>query len=200
MCHIYTHTSEKKRENIGVLEQSVGSQEHQKITINQRNRICQVRKFSILICMGRCKSLCVCVCARTLSCVQLFVTPWTVALPAPLSMGVSMQEYWNGLPFPIPGDLPNPGIELTSLEFPALADRFFTTSATWGWTIWVWAHWNHSFDMHLTYLGPIFWVSSGLTSSHRWLWYPCLLLWQEIFHFSVPSKTIWHGPYVLMNV
>ena len=122
MCHIYIHTSEKKRENIGVWEQSVGSQEHQKITINQRNQICQVRKFSIFLCMGRCKSLCV--CARTLSCVQLFVTPWTVALQASLSMGVSMQEYWNGLPFPIPGDLPNPGIELASLESPALADRF----------------------------------------------------------------------------
>ena len=41
--------------------------------------------------------------------VQLFVTPWTVQVP--LSMGFSRQEYWNGLPFPFPGDLPNPGIE-----------------------------------------------------------------------------------------
>ena len=39
------------------------------------------------------------------------VTPWTVAHPAPLSMGFSKQEYWNGLPFPSPGDLPDPGIE-----------------------------------------------------------------------------------------
>ena len=39
------------------------------------------------------------------------VTPWTVACQAPLSMGFSRQEYWNGLPFPSPGDLPNPGIE-----------------------------------------------------------------------------------------
>ena len=39
------------------------------------------------------------------------VTPWTVAHPAPLSMGFSKQEYWNGLPFPSPGDLPNSGIE-----------------------------------------------------------------------------------------
>ena len=43
------------------------------------------------------------------------VTPWTVAHKAPLSMGFPKQEYWNGLPFPTPGDLPNPGIELTSL-------------------------------------------------------------------------------------
>ena len=38
-------------------------------------------------------------------------TPWTVARQAPLSMGFSRQEYWSGLPFPSPGDLPNPGIE-----------------------------------------------------------------------------------------
>ena len=43
------------------------------------------------------------------------------------SMGFSRQEYWSGLPFPIPGDLLNPGIEPTSLESPALADRFLTT-------------------------------------------------------------------------
>ena len=41
----------------------------------------------------------------------LFATPWTVAHQAPLSMGFSRQEYWSGLPFPSPGDLPDPGIE-----------------------------------------------------------------------------------------
>ena len=46
-----------------------------------------------------------------LSCVQLFATLWTVAHQAPPSMGFSRQEYWSGLPFPSPGDLPNPGIE-----------------------------------------------------------------------------------------
>ena len=66
---------------------------------------------------------------QTLSCVQLFVTPWTTACQSPLSMQFSRQEYWSGLPFP-PGDLPNPGIEPTSLMSPALADGFFTTSAT----------------------------------------------------------------------
>ena len=49
-----------------------------------------------------------------LSCVQLFVTPWTVVHQTPLSMGFPRQEYWSGLPFPSPGDLPNPGIELRS--------------------------------------------------------------------------------------
>ena len=48
---------------------------------------------------------------KSLSHVRLFVTPWTVAHQAPLSMGFSRQEYWSGLPFPSPGDLPNPGIE-----------------------------------------------------------------------------------------
>ena len=43
--------------------------------------------------------------------VRLFVTPWTVALQAPLSIGLSRQEYWSGLPFPSPGDLPNPGLQ-----------------------------------------------------------------------------------------
>ena len=41
------------------------------------------------------------------------------------------QEYWSGLPFPSPGDLPHPGIEPASLKFPALAGRFFITSTTW---------------------------------------------------------------------
>ena len=53
------------------------------------------------------------------------VTPWTVACQSPLSVEFSRQEYWNGLPFPFPGDLPDPGIK------PALAGRFFTTSTTW---------------------------------------------------------------------
>ena len=52
------------------------------------------------------------------------VTPWTVARQAPLSLGFSRQEYWSGLPFPLQGDLPDPGIEPTS---PASAGGFFIT-------------------------------------------------------------------------
>ena len=59
-----------------------------------------------------------------LSCVQFFATTWTVARQAPLSMGFFWQEYWNGLPFPSPGHLPDPGIKPASL---ALAGGFFTT-------------------------------------------------------------------------
>ena len=56
-------------------------------------------------------SLLSCRCGQSLSPVWFFVTPWTVARQAPLSMGFSRQEYWSGLTFPSPGDLPNPGIE-----------------------------------------------------------------------------------------
>ena len=55
-----------------------------------------------------------------LSRVQLFVTPWTVDRQASLSMGLSRQEYWCGLPCPPPGGLPDPGIERVSLVVPAL--------------------------------------------------------------------------------
>ena len=65
------------------------------------------------------------------SCVQLFVTLWTVACQMPLSMGFSRQEYWSGLSFPPPGDLPDSGIKPTSLMSPALAGGFFVTSTTW---------------------------------------------------------------------
>ena len=51
---------------------------------------------------------------KSLSRVRFFVIPWTVAYQAPLPMGFSRQEYWSRLPFPSPGDLPDPGIELGS--------------------------------------------------------------------------------------
>ena len=64
---------------------------------------------------------------QSLSSIRLFETPWTVAHQGPLSVGFSRQEYWSGLSFPSPGDLPHPGIEPTSLMSPALAGSFFTT-------------------------------------------------------------------------
>ena len=72
-----------------------------------------------------------------LSCVQLLVTPWTVTCQAPLSTEFPRQEHWSWMPFPTPGDLPDPGIKPTSLESPALAGGgrglegwFFTTNTT----------------------------------------------------------------------
>ena len=52
---------------------------------------------------------------KSLSRVRLFVTPWTVAYQAPPTMGFSRQEYWSGVPFPSPGDIPDPGIKPGSL-------------------------------------------------------------------------------------
>ena len=65
--------------------------------------------------------------AKMLSHVPLFATLWTVAPQAPLSMGFSKQEYWRGLLFPTPGDIPDSGIKHKSLASPALAGGFFTT-------------------------------------------------------------------------
>ena len=77
--------------------------------------------------------------AWVLSHVRLFPTPWAVAHQAPLSMRFPRQEYWSGLPFPSPGDLPDLEIEPTSLASPALPGGFFTTAppgktfiAIWG--------------------------------------------------------------------
>ena len=67
------------------------------------------------------------VCVLSRSVMSYSATSWTVAHQAHLSMGFSRQEYWSRLPFPLPGDLPDPGIEPASLASPALEGRFFTT-------------------------------------------------------------------------
>ena len=95
---------------------------------------CQDGAFNHQLCVGRgvgcLGELCsvyvsVCLC-QSLSRVRLFVTPWTAACQAPLSVEFSRQEYWSGLPFPSTGDLPNQEIEPVSLASPALGGRFFT--------------------------------------------------------------------------
>ena len=80
-------------------------------------------------CMSICFCLCMCLCivvVWSLSHVQLFATPWTVAYQASLSMRFPRQEYWSGLSFPSSGDLPHPGTEPVS---PALAGIFFPTES-----------------------------------------------------------------------
>ena len=67
---------------------------------------------------------------QSLSHVRLFAIPWTAVPQAPLSMEFSRQEYWSGLPYPTPRDLPDPGIKPTCPASPALADRFSTTKPT----------------------------------------------------------------------
>ena len=69
-------------------------------------------------------------CGHSLSPVQLFAPPGTIAHQVPLAMEFSRQEYWNRLPFPPPADLPTPGIEPTSSASPALAGGFLTSWAT----------------------------------------------------------------------
>ena len=86
---------------------------------------------------------------KSLSRVQLFVTPWTVACQAPLSMEFSRQKCWSWLPFPSPGALPDPRIEPVTLESPALAGRFFITSATWNWVL-TWQTQNWGLSMRAT--------------------------------------------------
>ena len=54
--------------------------------------------------------------------------PWTVAHQAPLSVGISRQEHWGGLPFPLPGDLPDPGVKLAPLASHALTGGFFSAA------------------------------------------------------------------------
>ena len=68
--------------------------------------------YKINLCKESCPTLC---------------NPWTIAHQTPLSVEFSRWEYWSGLPLPIPGDLPNPGIKPKSLLSPALAGVFFTT-------------------------------------------------------------------------
>ena len=74
--------------------------------------------------------LCICL-FLSLSHAYSFATLWTVAHQGPLSMGFSRQEYWSDLLFPSLGDLPDPGIEPTSLASPALASGFFASGTTW---------------------------------------------------------------------
>ena len=72
-----------------------------------------------------------CLWAKSLSCVRLFVTPWTAARQAPLPLAFSRQEHWSGLLCPPPRDLPDPRVQTHISYVFALAGRFFTTIAAW---------------------------------------------------------------------
>ena len=132
------------------------------------------------------------VCCAVLSCfshVRLFATLQTVARQAPLSRAFSRQECWSGLPMPSPGDLPDPGMEPTSLSSPALAGRLFTTSATWQQpvqfsysVVWLFATpWTaaHQASLSITNsrsLLKLMFIKSVMPSNHLILCHPLLLL------------------------
>ena len=130
------------------------------------NKICCIsalKNFSFIVRKAfssprKKKNLCLlysaCMLSR-FSCVQLFVTSWTTAHQALLSMGFSRQEYWSRLPFLPPGNLPNPGIKPVSLNSPALASSFFTTSVIW------------------EALGPILWYSTAAWRFRNWPFLTC---------------------------
>ena len=89
--------------------------------LSSRFFICQRERCIVCVCV------CVCVCMLSHSVVSNSANPWTVAHQTPLSMGFSRQESWSVLPFPTPGDLPNPGTKPMTLVSPELAGGFFTT-------------------------------------------------------------------------
>ena len=91
------------------------------------SRTVRIHIVAKIVCVCVCARVCVHVSTQLLSCVQLFMAPWTLAYQAPLSLEFSSLEYWSSLPFPPPGDLPDTGIESMCLASPALAGRFFTT-------------------------------------------------------------------------
>ena len=105
LSHIYSKRNSKKRGDVRTCTAdslccTVETNKHCKAIILQKNSF---KKKQV----------------KSLSCVQLFATPWTVAYQAPPSMGFSRQKYWSGLPFPSPGDLPDPRIEPRSPTFQA---------------------------------------------------------------------------------
>ena len=138
--------------------------------------------------------------AQSLSHVWLFATLWTIACQAPLSMGFSRQEYQRGLPWPLPGDLPDPGTEPTSLASPSLVGGFFTTSTTWEAPYVLIPPLFSGFPSHSGHHGSLSWVSCALqqvlTSLH-FIWgvyhtaldLPChMSKWQS--HAPLPVELI----------
>ena len=124
----------------------------------------------------------------SLSLVQLFVTPWTEAQQASLSMGFPRQECRSGLPFPPPGALPNPGIKSTS---PALAGGFFTTESPDTGS----KYYNFSKAVYLS--ESINSYQLGMSSltfsfiSSLWTFFDCVLMkFLSYFHALLPGSAV----------
>ena len=141
-----------------------------------------------------------------------------VAHQVPLSMGFSRQEYWSGLPCPPPGDCPDLGIKLESLTSPALAGKFFNTSATWKAhhnTVTCFYSYSHFMeDVTETYWGEINFTKqwtvvahcwsqiTGLSSIYSWHYIIRLFLplfWKITFYNKFESKLYFY-PYMCLLV
>ena len=102
--------------------------------------VCVCACACVRVCM-----LCACTYMQLLSRVQLFTAPWTLTYQPRLSLKFSRLEYWSSLPFPVPGDLPDPRVKPQTLKSPALASRFFTTASPGLPSIWLYhTLFNHS--------------------------------------------------------
>ena len=143
-------------------------------------------------------TLALCCCCLVTQSVHLFATPWTRSPPAPLSMGFLKQEYWSVLPFPPPGDLPNPGIKPASLVFPVLAGGFFTTSAN----LWVLAASERTWILSITLHGSLdLGKESGLHIRHSMIFFS-FGKWDRRLLFSyrrMKNLQSWTGRMVLLQ-
>ena len=134
--------------------------------------------------------VCVCVCGCVLALAQSCLTLWSLDCSPPGSsvLGLSRQEYWTGLPFPTPGDLPDPGIEHSSLTSPAMASGLFTT-ATWE------AHSADYSDWFLLLTWVVLWIRESLQLF--WLLQAtnssdCLSIPVMNFPLSSSCYSLWH--------
>ena len=139
-------------------------------------------------------------CVWMLNRVWLFATSWMVTHQALLSTEFSKQDYWSGLPFPTPGDLPDPGIEPDSPTSPALTDRIFITVRPWGILIYAIQY----YLIHLSLINTckiLMYVTVPLQSFHDIFFYlydsdslstshKCQVLWSpNLFHMSSNVKS-----------
>ena len=132
-----------------------------------------------------------CVCAKSLRlCLILCSLMDCVPRQASLSVGFSRQEYWGGLACPPPGNLPNPGIEPTSFRSPTLADRFFTTSATWE---------THILYVSMYILLYIFFIHSSV-HEHLDCFHVLVIVWGNIAAMNIGVLVSFHFFFKVLNV
>ena len=131
--------------------------------------------------------------------VPLCATPWTVACQSPLSLGFSRQEYWNGLPWPPPWDLLDPGIEATSLMSPALEGVLSTSSVIRFLDIYPEKNMAQKDTCTPMFIAALFtiakaWKQPRCISKNEWIWkkwYKYTMEYSVQYSFSVMSNSLW---------